>query len=68
MPEIKVSQVTEINNPELREIAMRALNTTQLAAKKATTEDGYLYLSWWNGTQRQWAEPGTYRHGICDCS
>ncbi|MBW4638534.1 MAG: hypothetical protein KME05_09910 [Gloeocapsa sp. UFS-A4-WI-NPMV-4B04] len=45
MPEIIVSQVTEIGNPELREIATRVLNTMQLAAEKATAHQ---------------AEPATY--------
>lgn len=45
MPEIIVSQVTEIDNPELREIATRVLNTMQLAAEKATAHQ---------------AEPATY--------
>ena len=45
MPEIKVSQVTEIDNPELREIATRVVNIMQLAAEKATAHQ---------------AEPATY--------
>lgn len=45
MPEIKVSQVTEIENSELREIATRVFNTMQLAAEKATAHQ---------------AEPATY--------
>jgi hypothetical protein len=45
MSEIKVSQVTEIENLELREIAMRVVNTMQLAAEKATAHQ---------------AEPATY--------
>lgn len=45
MSEIKVSQVTEIENSELREIAMRVVNTMQLAAEKATAHQ---------------AEPATY--------
>ncbi len=45
MSEIKVSQVTEIENSELSKIAMRVFNTMQLAAEKATAHQ---------------AEPATY--------
>ncbi len=36
MSEIKFSQVTDIDNPELRELAMNVVKTMQLAVEKAT--------------------------------
>ncbi len=45
MPQIEVSQVTEIDIPELREIVTRVVKIMQLAAEKATVHQ---------------AEPATY--------